>query len=577
MNNKENQIQMKLGIYISIFFLLIALVASAQEVPADNNKEVEIILLTGGGEVSIEKGKKISEQPVFVDTVNVKVDVSYNTIDKKVENNFKVETIKPPKLLIMEPLDKLSHGQLDLGLNDFKSPPFLNFTYSTLRNKDYNAGIKIRHFSSDLSVKNLSSTRFTETGAGVYGKKFYKNMVVSGSADYNYNTFRNFGYDPSLFNISENSDKRFYSIFDLNGGVESRNKERSAWHQKAQARYQQLFGKVNIEEHLISASYSGHTYNLFKGKVDSLLPEKDFVRMSSVELSVQHLLSKDTTFLVESTLFDVSLFGYKLKGKGFNVKLNPIRSTFLSNKNRALLWTPTVEIDYAIAKDIFILYGGFERKLERNHYLTYMQQNPFIGANLPHTNTLTNYHISAGLKGALTSKTTFNLGAHYRDVKDFVLFVNDVNSKATRVYNVITDDVIHKQVFGELMYENKKVKTGILVEYNVYEVFNNEAYHLPAIKAQAFASYNVQDKFSIGTDIFYYGKQLALDVVAATIPVTTIELKPILDFNISIDYHYSDKLGAFLKVNNILSTKHQRWNQYPNYGINVLGGVSYTF
>jgi outer membrane receptor protein involved in Fe transport len=77
--------------------------------------------------------------------------------------------------------------------------------------------------------------------------------------------------------------------------------------------------------------------------------------------------------------------------------------------------------------------------------------------------------------------------------------------------------------------------------------------------------------------MFFYGKQLALESFDTQNRPITKDLDPIFDFNFNVKYNYSKRLGAFLKMNNILNTKHIRWDQYSNYGLNFLFGVGYSF
>ena len=91
------------------------------------------------------------------------------------------------------------------------------------------------------------------------------------------------------------------------------------------------------------------------------------------------------------------------------------------------------------------------------------------------------------------------------------------------------------------------------------------------------ANYNIQDKIVIGADLFLYGKQIALkDFDISNRPITA-ELDPIFDFNLNIKYNYTKRLGGFLRLNNLLNTKHVRWDQYSSYGLNFLFGVGYSF
>jgi hypothetical protein len=49
------------------------------------------------------------------------------------------------------------------------------------------------------------------------------------------------------------------------------------------------------------------------------------------------------------------------------------------------------------------------------------------------------------------------------------------------------------------------------------------------------------------------------------------------DISVGANYQYDKKIGAFFRVNNILANEYNRLPYYPNYGINILGGLSYGF
>ena len=59
--------------------------------------------------------------------------------------------------------------------------------------------------------------------------------------------------------------------------------------------------------------------------------------------------------------------------------------------------------------------------------------------------------------------------------------------------------------------------------------------------------------------------------------VIATEIPGIVDANIGFEYKYSKRLNAFANVNNFLNKQYRRWNQYPNYGINFMAGINYSF
>ena len=54
-------------------------------------------------------------------------------------------------------------------------------------------------------------------------------------------------------------------------------------------------------------------------------------------------------------------------------------------------------------------------------------------------------------------------------------------------------------------------------------------------------------------------------------------LDGLFDINIGGEYWFLKNIGAFLDINNLLNIKRERWQYYPNYGMNILGGITARF
>ena len=50
-----------------------------------------------------------------------------------------------------------------------------------------------------------------------------------------------------------------------------------------------------------------------------------------------------------------------------------------------------------------------------------------------------------------------------------------------------------------------------------------------------------------------------------------------VDLNAGLEFRITRQLNLWLQMNNIFNNKYQRWNQYPVYGFNILGGVIFSF
>jgi outer membrane receptor protein involved in Fe transport len=54
-------------------------------------------------------------------------------------------------------------------------------------------------------------------------------------------------------------------------------------------------------------------------------------------------------------------------------------------------------------------------------------------------------------------------------------------------------------------------------------------------------------------------------------------LNPLLDLSLGGEVFFTKNIGVFLDVNNLLNQKRERWENYPTFGLNILGGVSARF
>jgi outer membrane cobalamin receptor len=88
------------------------------------------------------------------------------------------------------------------------------------------------------------------------------------------------------------------------------------------------------------------------------------------------------------------------------------------------------------------------------------------------------------------------------------------------------------------------------------------------------------DKVKISGDLLFQGETKAKiwDIPNSTAPTYTAKtIKAFADISVGADYQYNKQISAFFRVNNILGNDYQRLPYYNNYGINILGGVSYGF
>ncbi len=128
---------------------------------------------------------------------------------------------------------------------------------------------------------------------------------------------------------------------------------------------------------------------------------------------------------------------------------------------------------------------------------------------------------------------------------------------------------------AELNYAvNEKFRiAGVANFYNYRLSDQKEAWQRPNVDFKLSASYNLGNKLYAYLDAFIIGKRYQR---IAYVPVNAISMDPITDLNLGVEYRYTKRLSFFLRGNNLVSARYQRWYNYKVYGINGLLGLTFT-
>lgn len=271
-------------------------------------------------------------------------------------------------------------------------------------------------------------------------------------------------------------------------------------------------------------------------------------------------------------------------GAGIFYSLDNVKS------NNKFFIYPQISASYKVVDDLMIFYAGAEGNLEQNSYQDFVNENPFISPTLNIAPTDKQYDIFAGLKGKLTNNVSYNIRGSYVNERNKALFrSNDYTEKSTNEnyafgnsLQVVYDDMRTLSFYGELKADfSENVSFGINGTYNNYtNDFQREAWNLPTLKLNSNLNFNVTKQWYAGIDVFYVGERkdqkLNSDIVYVVAP-SPITLKSYFDANAHVGFKYSERLTAFLRVNNIANQGYEKWLNYPVQGLQVLVGVNYKF
>ena len=118
------------------------------------------------------------------------------------------------------------------------------------------------------------------------------------------------------------------------------------------------------------------------------------------------------------------------------------------------------------------------------------------------------------------------------------------------------------------------ILTGTLSQYLTFET-NNETHPwgLPKLEGNFNAVMTVLE----GKAKLRGGLYIADGVWFRDLEGISRQKNALFDLSIGGNYYFTDNIGAFIDVNNILNNKRERWFNYPIVGLNFLAGITARF
>jgi hypothetical protein len=185
----------------------------------------------------------------------------------------------------------------------------------------------------------------------------------------------------------------------------------------------------------------------------------------------------------------------------------------------------------------------------------------------------------AGLTGNVTKEVQVTARVGYQSFRNLYFF-NPSQRDSSRfevVYDEGTTGVIN--FHGELLFNaSEKIRLGVKGDYNSYNLTSlDRPYHRPAIQASAFSTVNIGEKIFINSELYYISSTFGRIFRPQTSTFALRRTDTIIDLNVKGDYRFSNSFSAFVMANNLFAQRYERYLNYPSQGLNVIGGITYSF
>jgi hypothetical protein len=244
--------------------------------------------------------------------------------------------------------------------------------------------------------------------------------------------------------------------------------------------------------------------------------------------------------------------------------------------NKTFKMFPNVLADISTDDQRFTFQAGWTGYIRKTTYQYLAAQNPWL--RLPETfkNTWVEERF-AGFKGSAGDHFSYAAKVGFNKLTNQPLFINDASTadggKSFRVVNESRMNVVNfSGEFGYTVQEKFSLVTGLI--YNQYTGFvdNAKAWGLIPLELKASLRLQVIKDLWLKTDLFawsgpqYLKKDGSHDRLAGA-----------KDLNAGLEFKITKNINLWTQFNNIFNKEYQRWNQYPVYGFNFVGGVVFSF
>jgi hypothetical protein len=515
---------------------------------------------------TIKDARKFSDLPEIKDSVKRITDIKYGITSSPLFPKYKVQTIDPAKIQ-NEPLPKLYHSLLKIGYGPIYNMPYGEFWIGNTRSRDKNFGAHLKHFSSTTHLRNAGYGAFSDNAVNIYGKQFYKKHTLSGDLNYDRSLVHYYGYDTSINKVKNDYTKQRYQIFEPKVRLQSHYTDSSHFNHDIQLSYYNLQNLHREEE------------NNFKlNALGSMFIQKEKLNIDLFTDFYNHRQSNDTLNNFIASLHP----SFEAGGTQWHADIG-LTGTLDHFKGQTRFYVyPKLNVQYDVFESVVIPYAGLTGGLIKNSFRSLSRENPFIDTTIRYTNTNNKYNAFAGLKGNLSSSTSYDAKVTYSQHDSMYFYVIDYNSPVQmhNHFNVIYDNSSLLTVSGQMKYQFKE--KIVLIGKGTYYMWRpknlTRAYHKPDFDLTFSAIYNLQSKIIVRADLFLMGNQWALNRISdqgITVP-NPIQVKGWADFNLEAEYRYSKMLSFFTRLSNLANQRYYRWERYPTQKFNFMIGLTFV-
>lgn len=492
--------------------------------------------------------------PAPVDTTKAKL--NYDIPNQNLLFAYQPGTLKPLALDIDSTGSFDNSSYVKAGFGSLRTP-FVQAGISFGDGKTAGLNIYARHMGSDgkRDYQKFASTQVRLLGYFKSGNNLEWNAGIGMKQDRTYK----YGYEPQTLVFSPDSLKQNFQTIAGRVGFHNINKTK--------------FGLTYSPDIRIDVFSDNHD-NSESNTVVNLPLEKTIGKEFAVNLGVTFDLTRVSPkgkSAINNTMYYISP-SVLYKTSNINVQAG-IRPSW---DNKTFKMFPNILADISSSDSRFTFQAGWTGYVRKTTYQYLASQNPWLWIPASFKNSWIEERF-AGFKGSVGDHFTYSAKVAFNKVNNQPLFVNDTTAnlggKSFRVVNESRINVVNLgSEIGVTFHEKFSLTAGL--QFNQFTGLrdNAKAWGLLPLELKAAMRMQIIKDLWLKGDLFAWGgpSYQKKDGSAG-------KLDGAMDLNAGLEFRITKNINLWTQFNNVFNKSYQRWNQYPVYGFNFVGGIVFSF
>lgn len=492
--------------------------------------------------------------PPSADTAKPKL--SYEIPNPNLLFAYQPGTLKPLALQVDSSSKFDNSSYIKAGFGSLRTP-FVQVGISFGDGNTAGANIYAKHVSSQGKIDYQDFTNTQVKLTAFY--KNAKNMEWNGSIGMRQDRTYKYGYQPeSLSFVKDSLRQRFQTI---SARVAVRNLEGTEY-------------GISYSPEVKIDIFGDHLKNNESNTVVNIPIEKTVGQDFTVNLGVTFdltRLSPKSKSAINNTMWYLSP-SVTYKNENFKI-LAGIRPSW---DNSSFKMFPNIMAEVGTYDQRFTFQAGWTGYIRKTTFQYLASQNPWLWAPSSLLNTWIEERY-AGFKGSVGDHFTYSGKVAFNKLNNQPLFINDTSlagdGKSFQVVNAKRINVLN--LGGELGYNvEEKFSVVTSISFNQFTGLQGQqkAWGLLPLELNTALRLLIMKDLWLKGDLFAWNgpRYMRNDGSDG-------KLKGAFDLNAGLEFRIKKNISLWTQFNNIFNKEYQRWNQYPVYGFNFVGGVIFSF